>query len=604
MNAPLSIVNTGTELTLAEARAQLAKVRGRPYWRSLEALASTDRFARMMQREMPQQAAAVASWDPIDRRDFIRLMGASMALAGLTACTKQPAEKIVPYVVPPEEGLPGKPLFYATAAPHAGYGMGVLAESHEGRPTKIEGNPKHPASLGGTDVFAQTSILDLYDPDRAQVFLHLGRVSTWDAFAQNVEQSLVPLQLGRGAGLRILTETVTSPTLAHLLAQVLERFPEARWHQYEPVHDDHALAGVQLAVGEAAGVRYDFSKARVVVSLDADFLGRGPGRVRYARDFAAGRDVAGGPAEMNRLYAVESTPTLTGANADHRLVVRPSQVEHLARALARGLGIDAVAGDIAGHEAWVEALVRDLKRHRGACLVVAGEQQPPVVHALALAMNDALDAMGKTVWVTEPVEAQPVSHQDSIKELAAAMKAGQVQMLVMLGGNPVYNAPADVAFAEGLKKVNLSIHLSQAEDETSRLCHWHIPEAHYLEAWGDIRSYDGTVSIQQPLIEPLYSGKSPLEVGSVLLGRAGRKSLDVVQEYWKNRAQRADFDAQWRVWLHEGLVPGTAAAPKSVGIKTGLATAAPSAPVLTVNDLELVFQPDPSLWDGRYANNA
>ncbi len=522
MNEPISRADAGTELTLAQARAQLSAARGRNYWRSLEDLATTDRFARMMEREMPRQAAAVAEWDPIDRRDFIRLMGASMALAGLTACTKQHPEKIVPYVIPPEELIPGKALFYATAAPHMGYGLGVLAESHEGRPTKIEGNPKHPASLGGTDVFAQTSILDLYDPDRSQVFLNRGRVTTWDTFTRSIDEALVPLQLARGAGLRILTETVTSPSLTAVMAQVLERFPEARWHQYDPVHDDHALLGAKLAVGEAVGLRYDFTKAKVVLSLDADFLGRGPGRVRYAHDFTAGRQLASGPAAMNRLYVVESTPTVTGAMADERQVVRPSQVELVARALARGLGIDAKTAE--GHapwDVWVEAVVRDLKKHRGACLVLAGEQQPPVVHALALAINDALDSLGKTVLAIEPVEAQPVSHVESIKDLASAMKAGQVQVLLMLGGNPAYNAPADTQFADALKKVPLAVHLSPTEDETSRLSHWHIPEAHYLEVWGDVRAFDGTVSIQQPLIEPLYSGKSPL--GSAL--RAGGPRL-------------------------------------------------------------------------------
>lgn len=606
MNESITRADAGTELTLAEARAQLAKARGRQYWRSLEDLAASDRFARMMEREMPRHAAAVAEWDPIDRRDFIRLMGASMALAGLTACTKQHPEKIVPYVIPPEELVPGKPLFYATAAPHAGYGIGVLAESHEGRPTKIEGNPKHAASLGGTDLFAQTSILDLYDPDRSQVFLNHGRVSTWDAFVRDMEQALVPLQLGRGLGLRILTDTVTSPTLAALLGQVLERFPEARWHQYDPLHDDSAVAGVKLACGEVVGLRYDFGKAKVVVSLDGDFLGRGPGRVRYAHDFAAGRNVVAGPAEMNRLYAVESTPTLTGASADHRLIVRPSQVEQVARAVARGLGIDAkVAEGPQPWDAWVESLVRDLKRHRGQCIVVAGEQQPPVVHALALAIQDALDCLGKTVFAIEPVEAQPALHQESIKDLAAAMDAGQVQVLVMLGGNPVYQAPADTRFAEALAKVKLSVHVGPYEDETSRLCHWHIPEAHYLETWGDIRAYDGTVSIQQPLIEPLYSGKSLLEVASVLVGRTARKSLDVVQDYWKERLGKpADFDVQWRRWLHEGTVPGTAAAPKSITLKSGLASGEATVPALTARDLEVVFQPDASVWDGRYANNA
>jgi MoCo/4Fe-4S cofactor protein with predicted Tat translocation signal len=590
-----------TEMTLAEARAQLARSSGRTYWRSLEELASSDRFRRMLEREMPRQAAA--DWDPIDRRDFIRLMGASLALAGLTSCTKQPTEKIVPYVNPPEEVVPGKPLFFATATTLGGYAYPALAESHMGRPTKLEGNPQHAASLGATDIFTQAAILQLYDPDRSQIHLNLGRVATWDAFAREIEQALVPLQLGQGAGLRILTETVTSPTLAAQLGEILERFPQARWHQYEPFNGDHALEGARLAFGEPTGLRYRLDKATVVLSLDGDFLGRGPGHLRYARDFMARRDLTRGVLDMNRLYVVESTPSLTGATADHRLGVRPSQVEHVARALARGLGIDAALGETEPWAEWVEAVVRDLKKHRGSCLVVAGEQQPPVVHALAHAMNDALDAIGHTVILTDPVEAAPVNQAQSIRELAADMAAGSVQLLLIVGGNPAYNAPADTNFAAALQKVKLAVHLSAYEDETSRLCAWHLAEAHSLEAWSDARAYDGAVTILQPLIEPLYGGKSAHEVLSVLQGRSSRTSYEIVQGYWKARANLADFDVQWRRWLHDGWVPGTEAAVKAVALKGGFATTAPAVEALSPRDLEVVFLPDPSVWDGRFANN-
>lgn len=602
MNDPTPNPGSDVGLTLAEAQAQLARARGRQYWRSLEELASTDRFRAMVEREFPRQAA-VADWDPIDRRDFIRLMGASLALAGLTACTKQPEEKIVPYVDAPEEMIPGKPLFYATAFVHGGYAYGVLAESHMGRPTKIEGNQKHPASLGGTDAFAQASILQLYDPDRSQTHLKLGRAATWDQFAREIELALVPLQLNQGEGLRILTETVTSPTLAAQLRALLERFPKAKWHQYEPVNHDNALAGAELAFGEPATPRYLFGKADVIVSLDSDFLGRGPGHVCYAREFAARRTPGSGVA-MSRLYAVESSPTLVGAQADHRLVVRASQVESVARALARGLGIDVALGDTQGNEAWIEAVVRDLKKHRGACVVVAGDHQPPVVHALAHAMNDALDAFGKTVTLLEPVEAQPVNQTASIKQLADDMAAGAVQVLLMLGGNPVYNAPADCRFAEALGQVKLAVHHSLYVDETSRLCHWHLAATHYLEAWGDARAFDGTASIIQPLIEPLYGGRSAHEVLSAVLGRSGRKGLEIVQEYWKGASGAGEnFERDWRRWLHEGLVPGTAAAAKRLKVKSGIAAEPPASRTLTPNDLELVFQPDPAVWDGCYANN-
>ncbi len=592
-----------SDLTLEQARERLTRARGRRYWRSLEQLATSDGFQSMLEREMPRQAAAVADWDPIDRREFMRLMGASLALAGLTACTKQPEEKIVPYVKAPEDVIPGKPLFYATSFVHGGFAYGVLAESHMGRPTKIEGNPEHPASLGGTNAFAQASVLQLYDPDRSQAHMYLGRQGTWDQFARQLEIEMVPLQLSQGAGLHILTETVTSPTLAAQILALLERFPKAKWHQYEPVNRDNALAGAELAFGDTAATRHHFDKAAVILSLDADFLGRGPGHVRYARDFAARHSPLAAEG-MSRLYAVESSPSITGGQADHKLSVRASRVEHIARAIARGLGIDAAPGETGGHEAWIEAAVRDLKQHRGAALVVAGDNQPPVVHALAHAMNDALDAFGKTVELIAPVEAVPAKQFASIKELSDDMASGSVNLLVILGGNPVYTAPADCNFAEGLKNVKLAVHQSLYRDETSRLCHWHIAATHYLEEWSDARAFDGTASIVQPLIEPLYGGRSAHEVMSALLGRAGRKGLELVQDTWRERSGAGDgFEKEWRRWLHDGFVPGTASPARKLKVKRGFASEAPAARALTPNDLELMFQPDPGTWDGRYANN-
>lgn len=602
MNETSTQPESDVGMTLAEARAQLAKARGRNYWRSLEQLATRGNFQAMLKREMPRQAAdvEVSDWDPIDRRDFIRLMGASLALAGLTACTKQHEEKIVPYVKAPEELIPGRPQFYATAFIHDGYAHGVLAESHMGRPTKIEGNPEHPSSLGATDAFAQASILQLYDPDRSQAHLKNGRLASWEDFGPEVEKELGKLLLARGAGLRILTGTVTSPTLAAQINALLESYPSAKWHQYSPVNQDNALAGAQLAFGQAVTPRYFFDKAQVVVSLDADFLGRGPGHVRYARDFMT-RHTPDMARKMSRLYAVESTPNLTGAQADHKLSVRASKVEHIARALARGLGINAALGDTAGHDEWIAAVVRDLKQNRGKCIVVAGENQPPVVHALAYAMNDALDSFGKTVNFVASPEANPIQQTASIKDLAKAMNAGSVQVLLMIGGNPVYNAPADCEFAQGLAKVGFAAHHSLFVNETTRLCRWHIAATHYLEEWGDARAFDGTVSITQPLIEPLYGGRSAYEFVSAVAGRSGRKGLEIVQEQWKKPDEGDAFTGHWRRWLHDGFIPGSESGVKSVVAKSGFASEPP--PVLGA-ELEIMFQPDPLVWDGCFANNA
>src|SRR5215831_17984452 len=388
-------------LDLTAVRARLAQSRGKEYWRSLEELAGTETFQELLQREFPRQASA---WlDAVSRREFLKLMGASLALAGLSACSPAPTdEKIVPYVRQHEEIVLGKPLFFATAFTLGGMATGLLVESHEGRPTKIEGNPEHPASLGATDAFAQASILTLYDPDRSQVVSNAGIISTASAFFTALNVELEGRRLSRGVGLRILTETVTSPTLAAQLGTLLSKFPAAQWHQYEPGGCDSVRAGARLAFGEYVDTHYRLDKADVILSLDADFLFNGPGSVRYARDFADKRRARKGRADMNRLYVVESTPSLTGAMADHRIPLRPSAFLNFARLLASRLGV--VAGAVAQSASasplpakWIDAVTRDLQQHRGASIVLAGESQPAAVHALAHAMNHALDNVGKTV---------------------------------------------------------------------------------------------------------------------------------------------------------------------------------------------------------------
>ncbi|MCI0560975.1 MAG: TAT-variant-translocated molybdopterin oxidoreductase, partial [Nitrososphaera sp.] len=364
------------QLDLASIRARLSKVQGEQYWRSLEELAETQEFQDFLHHEFPRQAS---EWtDPVSRRQFLKLMSASLALAGLNACAR-PAEKIVPYVRPPEEVIPGKPLFFATAMSVGGFATGLLVESHMGRPTKVEGNPEHPASLGATDVFAQASVLTLYDPDRSQTLQHLGEIRPWSTFLTDFRTELIAQQKVQGAGLRILTETVTSPTLAHQLQSILKGFPLAKWHQYEPTGRDNVRAGAQLAFGEYVETLYRFDKANVILALDADFLTRGPGSLRYAREFIAKRRVQAEQSQMNRLYAVESTPSSTGAKADHRLPLRASEIEVFARAVTSKLGTNEGQGSKITngdpHSQWMDALVRDLKQHQGSSIVLAGDHQ-------------------------------------------------------------------------------------------------------------------------------------------------------------------------------------------------------------------------------------
>ncbi|HSB68502.1 MAG TPA: TAT-variant-translocated molybdopterin oxidoreductase [Candidatus Methylomirabilis sp.] len=588
-------------MSLEAIRQRLAGARGQEYWRSLEELAETESFQAFLHREFPQNAS---EWlDPVGRRAFLKLMGASLALAGLGACSANPAptdEKIVPYVKAPEEVVPGKSLFFATAMPMGGYATGLLVESHEGRPTKVEGNPQHPASLGAADAFAQASVLGLYDPDRSQVIKRAGQIGSWSALLDEVGLALDSERGRQGAGIRILSETVTSPTLASQWRALLAAFPQAKWHQYEPAGRDNVRLGARLAFGEFVETQYRLENADVILALDSDFLTTGPGCLRHARDFTLRRRPQGQDARMNRLYAVEATPTNTGVMADHRLPVRAGEIETFARAVARGVGLPVEGASApAAHAKWIAALARDLQQHRGSSLIVAGEQQPPVVHALAHAMNQALGNVGSTVVYTDPVEANPVDQNASLRELTQDMDAGKVSVLIILGGNPVFTAPADLKFADGLSRVRLRVRLGLYEDETSRLCHWHIPEAHYLESWGDARAHDGTVTILQPLIAPLYGGKSAHELLAALLGQSEQAGYEIVRQYWKGQYRGKDFELFWRTALHDGVVAGTALQPRAVTVKTATVPAAAQAG----GGLEIVFRPDPTIWDGCFANN-
>ena len=610
-------------LPLAAASSQLEAARGPKFWRSFEELAETPEFEELLHREFPRQAA---EWDSrFDRREFLGLAGASLGLAGLTACSRQPPEKIVPYVRQPENLVPGRPMFFATALSQQGFGMGVLAESHLGRPTKIEGNPDHPASLGGADIYAQAAVRDLYDPDRSQALTELGKIRTWGAFLDTIGPKMEALAALGGEGLRVLTGTVTSPTLASLLQQLLAEMPNARWHQFEPAGRDPMREGLRRAFGAPADLRYDLKKADVVLAVDGDFLTSGPGAVRYAKDFASRRKVTSAEQAkaMSRLYSVESMPTSLSSVADHRLPLKPTEVGHFVLALAAQLGVPGATTPVGFGDgerlAWVEEVAADLEAHRGSSLVVVGEQVDPAVQTVAHAINDFLGNVGATVIYTEPVEAEPVDQGASFSELLADMDAGNVDTLVILGANPVYGSLADQDVVSALDKVRLRIHLGQYADETAEHCQWHIPEAHALESWTDVRAFDGTASIAQPLVMPLYGGKTAVEVAAALLGLGTVPGDELIQETWelewKSRAGEGeptgdgepagDFESFWQRCLHDGLVPGSAAAEKAVALDAGaVAEAAGQIASASVGDLELSFRLDPSVLDGRYANNA
>jgi molybdopterin-containing oxidoreductase family iron-sulfur binding subunit len=599
---------------LEPIREGLRRKTGREFWRSLEELAGTDRFRDFLHREFPALNAPDTDpslLDPTGRRNFMKLMGASLALAGLTACTKQPKELIVPYVKTPDGLIPGKTQYYATAMPQSGVAAGLLVESHEGRPTKIEGNPDHPASLGATNIQAQASVLGLYDPDRSQSAMKLGDPRTWGDFLNEFRTWIDGQRAKQGEGLRILTETLTSPTLAAQMKAVLTALPKAKWHTYEPNSRDGARMGAQAATGQFVNTVYKFENADVVLSLDADFLTNGPGAVRYARDFINKRRLVGGSTEMNRLYVVESTLTTTGAKADHRLPIKASEVDAFARAVAAAVGASvpaAGAGSPLNADAtkFAQAVAKDLQASRGKSLVLAGEHQPAAVHAIAHAINGALGNTGNTVVFTDPIEINPVDQTASITELIGEMNAGKVEVLIILGGNPAYYAPnlpgqkagEKNSFLEAMTKVPNRVHLGLYNDETAANCPWHIAESHYLESWGDARAYDGTVTIIQPLIEPLYQTHTAHEVLGAILNQAGKSTYDIVRDYWKTQLG-ANFDQAWKQALNDGVIPNTALPTKTVAVSGNLS----SLPQAKTGQYEIVFRLDPHVQDGRYANN-
>jgi molybdopterin-containing oxidoreductase family iron-sulfur binding subunit len=644
---------------------------GKQYWRSLEEMADNPVFQEFIAREFPRQAE---SWDdPIERRTFIKLMGASLALAGLSGCVFQPPEKIVPYVKQPEEEVPGKPLYFATAAPLLGVATPVLVRSNEGRPTKIEGNPDHPNNRPGTfpaedperdprgssatDIFTQASILGLYDPDRSPTITYREDIRSWTSFVGEMRTALDEQRGKQGAGLRFLTEPIISPTLGAQMQELLTAFPQAKWHQYEPANRDNARAGAVMALGQPVNTIYRFDLADRILSLDCDFLSCLPGSLKYARDFSSRRRVTEANKEMSRLYAFESTPTNTGASADHLWTVGPRGIESIAGLLSAALGgggnapsVESVgvAADV------IKTIANDLKQHSGASIVLAGNESSPLVHALVHAMNNALGNIGKTVFYTDPLEAKSVDQRQSLQDLVNDLDNARVDLLVILGGNPVYNTPVDLKLDfERLKKAKLRVHLSQYKDETSELCHWHINEAHYLESWSDTRSYDGTVTVIQPLIEPLYDGKSAHEVLAVFSEQYDRKSYQIVREYWQTAplkssgatparpnagpnqgtqtaapsspATRAastpnapeaspsaspvtafDFDSLWRKALHDGFMTDSALPVKTLSPQANFASQTQNqnpTPAATAGSFDVVIRTDPSIYDGRFANN-
>ena len=596
------------KLTLTEVRAKLEGKKGKRYWQTLDELSGAPGFAEMVSEEFPRQAGfSPSEWvDSVSRRGFLKVMGASLALAGIAGCTKQPDEPIFPYVKQPEDLILGKPMFFATAHPFPTGALPLLVKSDAFRPIKLEGNPEHPVSKGKSDAITQGTLLGLYDPDRSKEVLYRGNTSEWSKFVQAFNAGVERTQGGQGV--YFLSETITSPTLAAQWKQLQAKYPQAKLVQWDAVNRDSAMSASKAYFGSYTDAQYKLENADVILTLDADFLGgiHHPGFLPMAAAYAERhRYQPEDPSKsLNRMYAVETMPTVTGFKAEHRLAVKPSELVVIANALA-GMGSDQyhVVLESQGPQGapqmkFLSTVLEDLKKAGGRCVVIPGEQAPASVHLAAYALNQQLGAVGKTVVYNDTVNPMPSEQVADLKGLVADINAGKVQWLVMLGVNPIYSAPADLQFPSAFAKVPNTVQLGDYVDETGSISVWHINRSHYLESWSDARAYDGTISIIQPMIDPMYGGHSSHDVVQALLD----PSISAYQAVQTNARTyvKGDFAASWRKALHDGWVDGTAFTTRTGGGKAVAPTA--SVPGAPAGSFEINFRPDPSLYDGRYAN--
>ncbi|MFZ0500212.1 MAG: 4Fe-4S dicluster domain-containing protein [Steroidobacteraceae bacterium] len=594
------------ESRLETLRKEVTEHRGRHYWSRLSELAAMPEFAEQSGGAHPAFAAAATDFD---RRRFLQLAAASMALLGVAACGPEvePRNR-QSYVEQPPGMVAGRARYYATATSLEGYGSGVLIEHQMGRPIKVEGNPDHPASLGATSVIGQASILSLYDPYRAQALTHQGAIATWEGLATAVLERRPELLARKGENLALLTGAMTSPTLVAQITALRASYPALRQFQWVAVDRDAARAGAEMAFGRPVDAVPTFAAADVVVAVGSDFLDSAPGHLRFARDFASRRRAAEMRERMSRLYALESTPTLAGAKADHRLILPPSEIERALRRLAGKLGAGPAgwANLDHPHARALDAIAAELRRAQGQALVHVGSAEQPIVHALAHAVNQAIGSFGRTVRFIEPVAFVPESPAASLAALTDAMSRGEIDTLVIIGAaNPAFSAPADLEFTRALARVPLSIYLGQYADETAATVMWHVPEAHEYEAWSDVRAFDGTATILQPQIRTQADRRSAHELLALLAGEDRPDGYAVVRSHWQASAKAVGvggFDSFWTEALRVGVVPQTAAQAVNVMVRPDFAQSL-APPASTETGITVLFRPDPFLWDGRFADN-
>ena len=587
---------------------------GKRYWRSLEELADTPEFRSWLEREFPAGAAEM-ELDGVSRRNFLRVMGASMALAGigLSGC-RRPEAYVVPYTKSVEWLIPGKSVLYTTSMPGPLGGLPLIATTYEGRPTKLEGNPLVPSSNGGTDLFAQAAILDLYDPDRARAFLFNGEETTAQEFDKYLGEVRKELESGKGKGVGILLDEQFSPTRDRILRSLKQQFPQISFYSYEPLSFEERDTAVSTLFGPDVAVRPAFANADVIVSLDCDFLGSEQ-TLQGVRDFSRRRRVNGSADAMNRLYAVENRFTTTGGMADHRFRCAASQIPAFAVQLAKKLAAstnDRVLGGVVGKfsdpgtpfdDSWLTECANDLAAQKGRSLVLLGNRFPAWVHSVVLAMNNALGAFGSTLGILSA----PRVKTTNLGDLIADAKSRALKKLFILSGNPVYTAPADLDWSGVQRSIPEIIRLGYHADETSAEANWHVPEAHFLESWGDQRALDGTYLPIQPMILPLFGGLSQIDILSKLA--AVPNGLQAVRETFKSLTKESDLEAAWTKFLRNGYSDDTSYETAKVEFNPNalpevLKKAGPLPGPVNPSSIEVVFPADYKVYDGRYANNA
>ncbi len=591
---------------LSTLSQNMGKEQQQTYWRSLNELAQNEEYRKFAEREFPENATELS--DGVSRRNFLQIMGASVALAGLAACRK-PVQKIMPYTRQPEHMVPGIPLYYASAAPFRGNLNGIIVETNEGRPTKIEGNDLHPESKGRTNIRQQAAILELYDQDRSRRIRRNGESSSWDDFVAFCRDHFADT----GRRVAFISESSSSPTLDRLRNKALDKFPNGRWVTFETYNDESVTTGTGMVFGRRLRPLYHFDKARVTLSLNDDFLQDSDNDVAYIGAFAQSKSVPDPDARPSRLYVAESNYSLTGSNADHRLRIKSSEIPLFVFALAARLsedvsGLESYSGyhNTFSDHSWIPVLAKELLDNRGQSIITAGAEHDAAVHATVHAMNLALGNAGQSVsYLDVPYVAQ-TNQNHAFRELVDDMKAGSIDTVVMIGTNPVYSAPADLDFEGALNGISEKIHLSLHYDETSRTSNWHVNRAHFLETWGDGHSWTGVRSVIQPMIQPLFGGKSEVEFLAAIVDGEDTGGYELVRDTWRELLP-GGFESSWNEVLHDGLQKDTRYPEVTVSRATAFQALAAEFLVVRRDEpsdaVELVIKADPKLHDGRFANN-